>query len=141
MDTTTHHEMIEDKLKCLCPSCVKELKELTRDKSLIDRLEDERHQDARFAVVERERDQARAERDGWEQTAAQHLRNEFFYRDIIIRIGEPFGVAAKTSDDGSIQQDVLALRVPELVANLRQELARADREIERLNIVNTALSY
>jgi hypothetical protein len=27
-----------------------------------------------------------------------------------------FGVAAKTSDDGSIQQDVLALKVPELVA-------------------------
>ncbi len=74
---------------------------------------------------------ARAERDAWIETAKQHLRNEEFYHGIVNRIGEPFGVAARTSDDGSVQQDVLALKVPELVVKLRQE-------IERLTIANEA---
>lgn len=63
-------------------------------------------------------EEAIRERNGWCETAAQHLRNEEFYRGIVCQIGEMFGVAAKTSDDGSIQEDVLALRVPELVAAL-----------------------
>ena len=72
------------------------------------------------------REQAICERDGWMETAAQHLRNEEFYRGLIHKIGEPFGIAAKTSGDGSIQEDVLALKVPELVDSLRQQLADAE---------------
>ncbi len=51
----------------------------------------------------------------WEEIAKQENRNAVFYKDIVRQCGELFGEAAKTSDDGSIQQDVLALKVPELI--------------------------
>lgn len=53
---------------------------------------------------------------GWMDASAQAYRDADFYRGIIREIGEMFGVEAKTSDDGSVQQDVLALKVPELVS-------------------------
>ena len=61
------------------------------------------------------------ERNAWENSAARAYRDVDFYRGIVIQIGELFGVEAKTSDDGSIQEDVLALKVPELVNALRAE--------------------
>ncbi len=51
----------------------------------------------------------------WESTAAQHLRNEEYYRSLVVQIGEMFGIMSKISDDGSVQDSVLALKVPELV--------------------------
>ncbi len=66
--------------------------------------------------------------DPWMEDAMRHCRNEQFYRGIICQIGEMFGVEAKTSDDGSIQQDVLALKVPELVARLKADLESAKAE-------------
>jgi len=60
------------------------------------------------------------ERDNWMEFAAQMNRNADFYQGIVREIGEGFGVEARTSDDGSIQDDVLALKVPELVAELRE---------------------
>ena len=51
----------------------------------------------------------------WMDTAAQHCRNEAYYRDLVIEIGEMLGPDAFISDDGSIQQDVLCAKVPELV--------------------------
>jgi hypothetical protein len=65
----------------------------------------------------------------WMDAAAMFNRNSDFYRGIVVQIGEMFGEAAKTSDDGSVQQDVLALKVPELVASLRSALAAAQEEI------------
>lgn len=59
--------------------------------------------------------------EAWQETAAQAYRDVEFYRGIVHQVGEMFGVAARTSDDGSIQEDVLALRVPELVAELRKD--------------------
>ena len=64
------------------------------------------------------------ERDAWIDTANQMTENASFYRGLVARIGEHFGVEAKTSDDGSIQQDVLALKVPELVARDKAKLAK-----------------
>lgn len=64
----------------------------------------------------------------WMDSAAQFSRNEAFYHGIVTQIGEMFGDAAKTSDDGSIQQDVLALRVPELVAAIIQSNAKLSHE-------------
>lgn len=54
----------------------------------------------------------------WMDTSAQAYRDADFYRGIIYQIGDMFGVEAKTSDDGSVQQDVLCLKVPELVSKL-----------------------
>ncbi len=64
------------------------------------------------------------EAEAWMETAAMHHRNEEFYRGIVCQIGEMFGMVARTSDDGSVQEDVLALKVPELVARLIAEKAR-----------------
>lgn len=58
----------------------------------------------------------------WMDTSAQAYRDADFYRKIIYQIGDMFGVEAKTSDDGSIQQDVLCLKVPELVARLKSKM-------------------
>ena len=63
------------------------------------------------------------ERDNWIEAARLHLKNEIFYRNIIEQIGNTFGVAARTSDDGSIQDHVLALKVPELVDQMHKALA------------------
>lgn len=52
---------------------------------------------------------------GWMDTAAQHLRNEMYYRGLVTRCGAVFGVAARTCDDGSVVPDVLCAKVPELV--------------------------
>lgn len=54
----------------------------------------------------------------WHDTAAQHCRNEEYYRGLVIKIGEMLGPEAYISDDGSVQQDVLCAKVPDLVANL-----------------------
>lgn len=73
------------------------------------------------------------QRDGWVEAAAYHEKNERFYRDLVIEIGEMFGESAKTSDDGSIGQDVLALKVPELVRMELNVLEANQAEIDRLN--------
>lgn len=59
-----------------------------------------------------------AESQGWQECAAMMSRNADFYQGIVRQIGEMFGEEAKTSDDGSVQSDVLALKVPELVPRL-----------------------
>jgi len=63
---------------------------------------------------------------GWIDYAAQAQRNSDFYQGIVRQIGEMFGDASKTSDDGSLQDDVLALKVPELVKELLS--ARANQK-------------
>lgn len=67
--------------------------------------------DKRFPEMD---DRLKNERDNWEQTAARHLRNECYYRDIVVQIGEALGVEAKTCDDGSVVPDVLCAKVAEL---------------------------
>jgi hypothetical protein len=54
----------------------------------------------------------------WMETARINQGNAEFYRGIVTKIGLMFGVAARTQDDGGIVEDVLALRVPELVDGL-----------------------
>jgi len=63
-----------------------------------------------------------SERDNWMETARQHLKNEEFYRELVVQIGEKFGDIAYISDDGSVQEDVLCLKVPELVSDLTEQL-------------------
>lgn len=58
------------------------------------------------------------QRDNWESTANQHLRNEQYYRGLLIQIGELFGIYARICDDGGLSEDVLVGKVPELVENI-----------------------
>lgn len=60
-------------------------------------------------------EQAIAERNAWVESAAQFSRNEDYYRGLVQRIGIALGPEAYTADDGSISQDVLCAKVPELV--------------------------
>lgn len=73
----------------------------------------------KMACLDGELAEAVRVKDAWELSAAQMCRDKEFYRDLVWKIGEGFGEAAYTSDDGSKQQDVLALKVPELVEKLR----------------------
>jgi hypothetical protein len=59
------------------------------------------------------------QRDGWMETARQHCRNEEYYRGLLDEIGEILGPEAFISDDGSIQQDVVRAKLPELVRRLK----------------------
>lgn len=54
--------------------------------------------------------------NAWYDTAAQMSRNADYYRGLVVKIGKMFGKEAYISDDGSIQDDVLCAKVPELVA-------------------------
>ena len=54
----------------------------------------------------------------WMATAAMHARNEAYYRSLIDEIGKMLGPEAYISDDGSVQEDVLCAKVPELVREL-----------------------
>lgn len=69
-----------------------------------------------------------AEKEGWKETAAQHLRNEDYYRGLVQEIGKHFGADSYTSDDGSIQQDILCAKVPDLVARMNERLLELESE-------------
>lgn len=81
-------------------------------------------------------DDAIAERDAWIESAAQFSRNEDYYRGLLDEIAVNFGQDAHTADDGSVSQDPLRAKVPELVAARIQsdavELARVEREVVAL---------
>lgn len=51
----------------------------------------------------------------WMAHAAGYARDVDFYRGLVVQIGEMLGKAAYTADDGSISEDVLCIKVPELV--------------------------
>lgn len=53
----------------------------------------------------------------WKEVARRHCNNEFYYRSLVERIGLHFGTDAFTSDDGSVQQDILNAKIPELFEN------------------------
>lgn len=63
----------------------------------------------------------------WNETAAQHARNEDYYRGLVQRCGKVFGAAAYQCDDGvSVSQDILCAKVPELVEKLYSEFVETN---------------
>ena len=63
-------------------------------------------------------EQLTRERIAWEEIARQNQRNTDFYRDLIEQCGKTIGREAYTQDDGGVCEDVLCLKVPELVKGL-----------------------
>lgn len=58
----------------------------------------------------------------WMQTAAQHARNEEFWRDLLYQCASnlgPFKREAFIQDDGGIVDEPLGLKIPDLVGKLR----------------------
>ena len=70
----------------------------------------------------------RHERDAYFEMAREMFNNAEFYRGIVRQIGELLGDAAYISDDGSRQESVLALKVPELVKALGDRCAQAEQQ-------------
>jgi hypothetical protein len=52
----------------------------------------------------------------WMDTAAQNQRNADYYRGLVVRCGEAIGEQAYIADDGSVSEDVLCAKIPELVS-------------------------
>lgn len=70
-------------------------------------------------AANKEADRLRGELAHWqEECARQHLRNEEYYRGLVVQIGESIGDASYIADDGTRSEDVLCAKVPELVAAL-----------------------
>ncbi len=57
-------------------------------------------------------------RSPWEETAAQFCRNMEYYRGLVDRIGRAIGPEAYVADDGSVSEDVLRAKVPEIIERL-----------------------
>jgi len=79
-----------------------------------------------------ERDAALREMEAWKDSAATFSRNADYYRGLVTRIGEMFRIEAKTSDDGTVQEDVLCAKVPELVAAALARAEKAEGEVCRM---------
>lgn len=75
---------------------------------------------------------AEGEREAWTETAREMANGLEFYRDIVRQAGEQLGPEAYISDDGSVQDAVLALKVPELVVALRERAERAEGDRDNL---------
>lgn len=77
-----------------------------------------------------------AERDAWQDTAAQYLRNADYYRGLVDQIGKVPGPPAYVQDDGGIVDRPLRAKVPELVIALiaerdalREQLAAVEKVV------------
>lgn len=51
----------------------------------------------------------------WMNIAAQNQRNTDYYRDLLIECGETIGEPAFTCDDGTLSDDVLCAKIPEII--------------------------
>ena len=54
----------------------------------------------------------------WMETAAQMARNAEFYCGLLDECAKHLGEAAYTADDGTVMDDPIRLKVPEVVAAL-----------------------
>lgn len=73
----------------------------------------------------------------WMEVAGLESRGSMYYQSLLDDIGEMLGIAAYTSDGGSIQDSVLRAKVPELVAKvvyenvlLRSKIAMLEFDID-----------
>ena len=84
------------------------------------------------------------ERDGWERSAGEFCRNQTFYRDLLDKTASHLGPDVFVSDDGSVQDEPLRLKIPEMVADLTRRVEEADERyrpvvdaLERISILPT----
>lgn len=62
----------------------------------------------------------------WMDDAARYARDAQFYRELLVRCSAHLGREVYISDDGSVQDEPLLLKVPNLVASLAERCARAE---------------
>jgi hypothetical protein len=74
--------------------------------------------------------QLQAEISGWIDFAAHESRGVDYYRGLLEKIGQFFGEEAYICDDGSIQEDILIAKVPELVEKLFEKKSEQEFKVE-----------
>ena len=57
----------------------------------------------------------------WKEEAAYFARGQEYYRGLLDEIGSYLGPEVFVCDDGTISQDILRAKIPELVAKLVKE--------------------
>lgn len=56
--------------------------------------------------------------ESWRQAAEQHCRNEQWYRGLLLKLGQRLGEPVYISDDGSVSDEPLILKVVERLEQL-----------------------
>jgi hypothetical protein len=69
-------------------------------------------------------EQAIAQRNMWVESAAMFSRNEDYYRGLLDEVAAAIGPEAWGSDDGSVQDDPVRARIPDII---RQRLAGSEQ--------------
>jgi hypothetical protein len=54
----------------------------------------------------------------WKEEARQYAKNAEYYRGLVIRCGKAIGKEAFIADDGTVSEDVLCAKVPEIVEEM-----------------------
>ena len=67
----------------------------------------------------------------WMREASRNQRNADYYRGLLVRCGEAIGHAAYVADDGSVMDDVLCAKVPELVEAILGQASPAPSQTDR----------
>jgi hypothetical protein len=70
------------------------------------------------------------------EIAAQNERNSDYYRGLLIKCGNIIGDRAYISDDGSIQDEVLCAKIPELIKDIEE---RKKQAVELLKLIRNNL--
>jgi hypothetical protein len=64
----------------------------------------------------------------WEESSRVYMKNEMFYREQLEKIGKLLGPEVYIADDESKQQDVLILKIPEMIEKLKIDHDHYKRE-------------
>jgi hypothetical protein len=59
--------------------------------------------------------------NSWKEMAVQYAEGADFYKSILDKTGSILGIEVYRSDDGKLKEDVLRIKIPELVAKLLYE--------------------
>jgi hypothetical protein len=97
----------------------------------------------RVARLARRVDELGRSRAMWEESAQQESRNAAYHRDLLFQCAHHATpqdrLWLRTSDDGSVQREVLVSKIPELVRLLYAGQELHDQEVARLTAVNCEL--
>ncbi|MFA6290164.1 MAG: hypothetical protein WC637_00205 [Victivallales bacterium] len=66
--------------------------------------------------------------ENWKDSAAQFLRNQKYYAGLLDEVAKHLGNDVFISDDGSVQDEPLRAKIPELVAALKAEIKVLNHE-------------
>jgi hypothetical protein len=78
----------------------------------------------RIAQLEAENAALQKEVTNWKEGAAQYHQNANFYCGLLDKVGEHLGPEVFVSDDGSIQDEPIRLKIPDMVAALRKQVEK-----------------